>query len=168
MRLFGLFLAACLILVFQCLGSAQTPVGYKGKLLAYDGKQIHAEQVTISLGENAVVINKGDKSHSTISIPFSSITNVEYAYSERPRYTAGALSTAALGWAGLPIFFNQTKKNWLTINADKDSAIIQLLSSDYRMLLLAMQEKGLKISDKGDKDKTDKSRESQSKEQSKH
>jgi hypothetical protein len=158
-RLISLCLAVSICLAFHTVIRAQRtpPVAaavYEAELLVSDGKKIKAEPVELSLESDELKI-RGSKNSSAVSrsIAFSSIKSADYTYSDRPRYTAGVLATLALGGlGGLPVFFTKTKKNWLTVEAEKDYLILQLKGDNYRMLLLEMRRKGIKISDSGDRD----------------
>ena len=156
----NLLLIASLCLACQPFAGAQTRPVYKAELLVADGKKIKSEQIELSLeGDNIKIQSRKKPAVINNSIPFSAIESVDYTYSDRPRYTAGVLTALAFGIAAFPIFFTKTKKNWLTVNAGKDSAIMQLESSNYRMLLLEMRRRGIKISDLGDRDDKNERRE---------
>ena len=160
-RLLSLFLIGCLGLwAYQPFVLAQTKTtSYKAELLVSKGKEIDAEQVEISLEDDGIkILWIKKKPIESKLIPFSAIQRIDYAYSERPRYTAGTLAFLAIGIGSLPIFFTKTKKNWLTINAEKHSAILQLQDKNYRMLLLSLRAKGINISDTGDMDERDETR----------
>jgi len=156
MKVINLFLIACLFLASQSFVLTQTKTVYKADLLVAGGKNINAEPVEISLEGEAIKIRGKKKSFETKLIPFNTIESVDYTYSDRPRYTAATLSTLALGIVALPLFASKTKKNWLAINAENNSVILQLQSSNYRMLLLEIHNKGMKIADSGDRDEKEK------------
>lgn len=156
-KLINLCLIACICLAFHSRALPQRqetqPASYQAELLVSEGgKKIKAEQVTLWLEDDELRIRGLKNARIDRSIPFSAIESADYTYSDRPRYTAGTLAVLAFGVGGLAIFFTKTKKNWLTVNAGKDSAILQLRAGNYRMLLLQMRKKGIKISDSGDRD----------------
>ena len=132
---------------------AQNQKVYKADMLVGKGKSVETKAVEISLEDDRIKIRRGKKTADTKYIAFTEIESADYTYSDRPRYTAATLGAIAFGIAAIPVFFMKTKKNWLTINAGENSAILQLQSENYQMLLLAMQNKGIKISDSGDRDK---------------
>lgn len=156
MKLINLLLIGCIFLASQPFAWTQTQSVYKADLIVSNGKHINTQPVEISIESNAIKIRGKKKSFETKLIPLTGVESVDYTFSDRPRYTAAALSTLALGIVALPLFASKTKKNWLTINAEKNSAILQLQSSNYRTLLLEMHSKGIKISDSGDRDEKDK------------
>jgi len=157
MKTIHLFLILTLSLICQTLAQAQGQLVYKAQMLVGNGKNIEAKPVEIALESDRIKISRRKKPFETKYISFAEIESGDYTFSNRPRYTAGAVGALAFGVAALPVFFMRTKKNWLTINAEKDSAVLQLESDNYRMLLLSMQNKGIKISDSGNQDKQDKS-----------
>lgn len=133
---------------------------YKAEMLVGEGKNIESKSVELSLENDSFKIRRTKKPFETIFVPFAEVESVDYTYSNRPRYTAATLGAITFGIAALPVFLMKTKKNWLTINAGKSSAIFQLQSEDYQMLLLAIKNKGVKIDDSGDRDKKVESRDS--------
>ncbi|HXH70549.1 MAG TPA: hypothetical protein VNI60_09490 [Pyrinomonadaceae bacterium] len=156
MKAINLFLILILSLICQPLGRAQDQSVYKVQMLVGSGKNIEAKSAVISLESDRIKIRGSKKPFETKYISFTEIESADYTFSDRPRYTVATLGALAFGVAALPVFFMKTKKNWLTINADKNSAILQLQSDNYRMLLLAMQSKGIKISDSGNRDELEK------------
>lgn len=145
-----------LILVSQLNIFAQTQTSFKSDLLVVNGKNIETKQVEVTLGEDSLNLRRTKKPFETKTILYSEIENAEYTFSDRPRYTAASIGTILFGISAIPVFFMKTKKNWLTINAGEKSAILQLQSENYQMLLIAMQKKGINISDSGNKDKKNK------------
>jgi hypothetical protein len=156
MKIINLFLIVCLYLTAQPFVSAQTELVYKADLLVSDGKNFNARPVEIFIDGDAIKIRGKKKPFETKIIPFSDIQDADYTYSDKPRYTVATLSTLALGVGALPLFADKTKKNWLTVITEKNSVILQLQSKNYRMLLLQLRAKGIKITDSGDRDEKDK------------
>ena len=159
MKVINLFTIVCLLICLTSVGRSQTRGVYQADLLISEGKTVKTRRVEISLEDEALILSNKKKSKTETTarrIPLTAIESVEYSYSERPRYTAATLSTIALGIVALPLFASRTKKNWLTINAAADSAILQLQSDNYRMLLLEMQKRKIKIADTGDRDANEK------------
>jgi hypothetical protein len=150
MKLVRLFLFLCLYLAAAALTPAQAV--YQADLLVSDGKNVRTQPVEISVENDAVRISSKKKSFQTRSIPLSAIESADYTYSDRPRYTVATLSTIALGVGAIPLFVSKTKKNWLTVSAKENSAILQLQSSNYRMLLIELRNRGVNITDSGDRD----------------
>lgn len=132
--------------------AAQKQAVYKAEMLIGNGKNITSAAVEISLEETALKIQRKKKPFEIKYVPYSAVESADYTYSDRPRYTAATLSTIAFGVGALPVFFMKTKKNWLTLNAGDQSAIFQLQSDNYQMLLLGLKSKNLNVSDSGDRD----------------
>jgi len=152
MKAINLFLILILSFICQSPARAQNQSVYKAQMLVGSGKNIEAKPVEISLESDRIRIRGSKKPFETKYISFTEIESADYTFSDRPRYTVATLGALAFGVAALPVFFMKTKKNWLTVYADKNSAILQLQSDNYRMLLLGMQSKGIKISDSGNRD----------------
>lgn len=156
MKVISWFLIGCVCFAFQPPARAQNRSVYKADLIVANGKNVDTEPVEIFLDGGAIKIRSKKKPFETKSISLTAVESVDYTYSDRPRYTVAALSVLALGIGALPLFADKTKKNWLTVTAEKNSAILQLQSSNYRMLLLEIRGKGVKITDSGDRDENDK------------
>lgn len=148
----SLLVIGSIMLASMPILNAQTSAAHKAKLLVTRGKQIDAHDVDVTLGPESFDIKPIKRSGEARSLPSSSIKSIEYSYSDRPRYTVGTAGVLAIGLVAVPLFFNKTKKNWLVINAGGDPVVLQLLSSNYRMLLLEIQRSGINISDVGDRD----------------
>lgn len=157
MKTINLFLILTLSLICQPLVQAQSQLVYKAQMLEGSGKNIEAKPVVIALEGDRIKISGRKTPFETKYISFAEIESGDYTFSNRPRYTAATIGALAFGIAAWPVFFMKTKKNWLIINSKKDSTILQLESDNYRMLLLAMQSKGIKISDSGNRHEQDKS-----------
>lgn len=152
MKAINTFLILAVLLTCQLPAWAQNRAVYKAEILVGNKKNIESKAVEISLESDRIIIRRSKKPFETKYIPFTEIQSADYTYSDRPRYTAATLGAIAFGVAALPVFFMKTKKNWLTVNAGNNSAILQLQSENYRMLLLALKSKGIKITDSGDRD----------------
>lgn len=143
--------------------SAQNQTSYRANLLVGNKENVGSKAVDISLEDDRMAIRTVKKPSETTYILFSEIQSAEYTFSNRPRYTAATLGTLAFGVSGLALFLMKTKKNWLTVTAEKKSVILQLESENYRMLLLAMQNKGIKVFDSGNRTEQNKNRKSAAK-----
>jgi hypothetical protein len=156
MKALNILLILSVLVTSQLPARSQNQPVYKAEMLVGSGKSVESKTVEISLESDRMTIRRSKKPFETKYIPFAEIESADYTYSDRPRYTAATLGAIAFGVAALPVFFMRTKKNWLTVNAGKNSAILQLQSGNYRMLLLALKAKGVNISDSGDRDERDK------------
>lgn len=157
-KVINVLLIGCLCLISQSWVRAQNQTIYKADLIIRNGNNVDVQPVEISVEDESLKIQSRKKAVETKMIVFSSIETVDYTYSDRPRYTAATLSSLAIGIGALPLFATKTKKNWLAVNAGDNSVLLQLQSSNYRMLLLALSKKGVNITDSGDRDKNEKKR----------
>ena len=126
---------------------------FKADIVKVNGKNISSREVEIVLGMDAIELLKPKGKSIVRTIPYSSVLNAEYSYSNRPTIAEGTGAIALLGVTGFPLFFNSKKRNWLAVNAGENSVLLDLRSSNYRTLLLQLQQKNVSVTDIGDKDK---------------
>lgn len=157
-KVINVLLIGCLCFISQSSVRSQNQTVYKADLIIQNGKNIDTQPVEIFVEDESLKIQSKKKAVETKIIAFSSVETIDYTYSDRPRYTAATLSSLAIGIGALPLFATKTKKNWLAVNAGENSVLLQLQSSNYRMLLLSLSKMGVKITDSGDRDKNEKKR----------
>ena len=140
------------------VGLAQTGVFaqsqlFKADLVTVNGNNIASTEVEIVLGEDAIELRRREEKLAFRSILYSTIVNTEYSYSNTPSIAEGTGGIVLLGLTGFPLFFNSKKRNWLTVHAGENSALFDFRSSNYRTLLLQLQQKKVVVTDLGDKNK---------------
>lgn len=151
-RIRVVFLAAFFLFACHTSLSAQSGATHNATKVTSDGKAVRKEKVKVAVAPDKLEIIGVRSGSSVTSIPLSTIVEAEYTYSRKPSYRAGTVAVLAIGIQGWPMFFNSTKTNWLTINAGERSAVLQLESKNYRMLLLDLQNRGVAVIDRGDQD----------------
>ena len=158
MKITTLLLCFSLFMVSVPFAFAQTtPQRFEAEMLVQnaDGKSAEEVPIEIVLEDNMLQIVSTKKPGLTKSFKYSDITSAEYTYSKKPRYATGAVLALAVTVFLLPIMFTKSKKHWMTVNLDKDYAVLKLKKSNYRMLLPAMKAKGINVLDNGDQNKKD-------------
>lgn len=67
----------------------------------------------------------------------------------------GAIATALLvGFIfALPFLFIKKKKHWLTVQTEKDFAVIKLGDQNFRQIVAELETKGVKVNDLKEADK---------------
>ncbi len=125
---------------------------FEAEMLMQENKSTKEENITIQLKDNEVVFFS-NKAGVTKTFKYTDITKAEYTYNKKPRYTTGAVLAMAVSVFLLPLMFTKSKKHWLTVQTDKDYAVLKLKKSNYRMLLPALESKGVKVTDLGDQNK---------------
>ncbi len=138
------------VLTFTFAVSGQTIPVFKAKHLRSEGGRVAAERVELSLGSDALDVKRQNR--EDVRFRFADIVEAEYEFADRPSYAAGTGGVLLLGLSGIGLFFNQTKRHWLKLNMGPAQQLFELESRNYRMLLLSLNNRGVKISDLGDRD----------------
>jgi hypothetical protein len=65
---------------------------------------------------------------------YSDIRSVEHSYSKDPFFSVAAKATIMMLLTGLPIFYSQNEKHWITVLSENDFAVLKVENDNYRML----------------------------------
>jgi hypothetical protein len=104
------------------------------KLLVPIGEKVEETDVVLRLSGDRLIITTVDGNVELKNFPYSRITEAGYSYSKHPRWKEGKK-----GLVFLPVFFVKGKKHWLTIEADKDYAVLKLDKENYRVVIPAFE-----------------------------
>ncbi|HEY8560208.1 MAG TPA: hypothetical protein VIL74_07515 [Pyrinomonadaceae bacterium] len=145
------FLTALLAIVFMLASShAVLATDYDVELVVPDGKESKETDAVLRVNQNdfQIIIEKQKFKNNEKSMAFSDIKVADYSYSKKPMLSAGgAVATALLVGVifALPFLFIKKKNHWLTVQNEKDFAVIKMDSSNYRAIIADMEVHGLKI-----------------------
>ena len=82
-----------------------------------------------------VVPNEG----AAKTFPSLQIKALTYSYSKHPRWKAAAAAAVPLVVFAIPILFMKSKKHWLTIQGERDFAVLRLHKGNYKQVTAALQ-----------------------------
>ena len=136
---------------------------YKVEQVVSDGKESKETDAILTIKKDtfSVMPDKAKFKASGKEFAFSDLKTVDYSYSKKPMLSGGgAIATALLvGFIfALPFLFIKKKNHWLSIQTEKEFAVIKLDPSNYRQVVAEFETHGVKVNtlkDDDDKKKKD-------------
>lgn len=138
---------------------AQTaPRKYDVELVVSEGKKSVETDADITFNEKnfEVVPDKSSFKSSAKSINFADIKVADHSFAKKPMLSGGgAIATALLvGFIfALPFLFIKKKKHWMTVQTEKDFAVIKLGDNNFRQIVAEFETHGVKVNDLKDESK---------------
>lgn len=128
-----------LILIFSQISFAQVSLNrYEVEILMNPnkgGKDTREVNCVLIFEKDAVKINsrrKKDKIYKDFN--FKDIKYVEHSFSKTPFMTTATKSVIFAVLTGLPLYFGQTEKHWLTLVTDTDFVVLKIENDNFRLL----------------------------------
>jgi hypothetical protein len=131
---------------------------YNVELVVPDGKESKETDAVLRVNEDSfqIIIEKAKfKSHEK-SFAFKDIKSADYSFSKKPMLSGGgAVATALLvGFIfALPFLFIKKKNHWLTVQGEKEFAVMKLGGSNYRAIVADMKTHGLDVKEVKEEEK---------------
>jgi hypothetical protein len=132
--------------------AAQTAHTYSTELVVSEGKKSVETDADLTLNaENFTVVpDKKNFASSSKNIKYSDIKVADYSYSKKPMLSGGgAIATALLvGFIfALPFLFIKKKNHWMTIQTEKDFAVMKLGGDNFRQIRADFETHGVKVNE---------------------
>jgi len=105
------------------------------KVLVPIGEKVEETDVTLRLGADRLTITTVEGNVELKNFPYSRIKEASYSYSKHPRWKEGGKKSLVF----LPVFFVKGKRHWLTIETEKDFAVLRLAKDNYRVVIPAFE-----------------------------
>lgn len=123
---------------------------YNIELVVPDGKKSKETDAVLRVTDDnfQVVIEKSKFKEHEKTFTYNEIKVADYSYSKKPMLsTGGAVATALLvGFIfALPFLFIKKKNHWLTIQGEKEFAVMKLDGSNYRAVIADLKTHGLDV-----------------------
>jgi hypothetical protein len=123
---------------------------YNVELVVPDGKKSKETDAVLRTGENSfqIVIEKDKFKEHEKTFQYKDIKVADYSYSKKPMLSGGgAIATALLvGFIfALPFLFIKKKNHWLTVQGDKEFAVMKLDGSNYRAVIADLKTRGIEV-----------------------
>jgi hypothetical protein len=123
---------------------------YETELVVSEGKKSVETDADLTMNESnfTVVPDKSSFASSSKNIKYSDIKVADYSYSKKPMLSGGgAVATALLvGFIfALPFLFIKKKNHWLTIQTEKDFAVLKLGGDNFRQIRADFETHGVKV-----------------------
>ena len=148
----------CALVVFSLTAVtsayAQTsaPKIYDVELVVPEGKKSVETDADITFTETGikVVPDKAKYSGQTKEFAYTEIKQADHSYSKKPMLSGGgAIATALLvGFIfAIPFLFIKKKKHWMTVQTEKEFAVIKLGDQNFRPIMAEFETHGVKVND---------------------
>lgn len=123
---------------------------YDIELVVPDGKKSVETDAVLRVNEKdfQIVIEKQKFKEHEKNLTYSDLKVADYSYSKKPMLSGGgAVATALLvGFIfALPFLFIKKKNHWLTVQSEKQFAVMKLSSSNYRAIIADMETHGVTV-----------------------
>lgn len=123
---------------------------YKVEQVVNEGKESKETDAILTIKKDSfsVIPDKRKFKSAGKEFAFSDIKVADYSYSKKPMLsTGGAIATALLvGFIfALPFLFIKKKNHWLSVQTDKEFAVIKLDGSNYRQIVSEFETHGVKV-----------------------
>jgi hypothetical protein len=131
---------------------------YNIELVVPDGKKSKETDAVLRTTENnfQVVIEKQRFKEHEKTFEYKDIKVADYSYSKKPMLSAGgAVATALLvGFIfALPFLFIKKKNHWLTVQGEKNFAVMKLDGSNYRAIIADLKTRGVEVKEVKEEEK---------------
>lgn len=144
----------CFLVVFALI-SVTTPVAlangnYEVELVVSEGKKSVETDAVLTFTDTGITVvpDKSSFKSSAKDFKYSDIKNADYSYAKKPMLSGGgAIATALLvGFIfAIPFLFIKKKKHWMTMQTEKDFAVIKLGDRNWRQINAEMETHGVKV-----------------------
>ncbi|HSK74287.1 MAG TPA: hypothetical protein VK892_21485, partial [Pyrinomonadaceae bacterium] len=123
---------------------------YDIELVVPDGKKSVETDAVLRINDNnfQIMIEKPKFKEHEKSFDFKSLKLADYSYSKKPMLSGGgAVATALLvGFIfALPFLFIKKKNHWLTVQSEKEFAVMKLDGSNHRAIVAEFKTHGVDV-----------------------
>jgi hypothetical protein len=134
---------------------------YEVEMVVPDGKKSKETDAVLRTNANnfEVITDKMSFTQFNKNFNYSDIKVADYSYSKKPMLSGGgAIATALLvGFIfAIPFLFIKKKNHWLSLQTEKEFAVLKLSGSNYRAIMADLETHGVKVSEIKEEDKKDK------------
>ncbi len=133
---------------------------YDIELVVPDGKKSKQTDTVLRIKETTFEfdIEKEKFKDQEKTFNFKDLKLADYSYSKKPMLSGGgAVATALLvGFIfALPFLFIKKKNHWLTVQTEKEFAVMKLDGSNYKAIIAEFETHGVDVKEVKDEDKKD-------------
>ncbi|HLM03078.1 MAG TPA: hypothetical protein VK400_18650 [Pyrinomonadaceae bacterium] len=123
---------------------------YDIELVVQDGKESKETDAVLRVNEDSfqIIIEKQRFKAHEKSFTYKDIKTADYSFSKKPMLSGGgAVATALLvGFIfALPFLFIKKKNHWLTVQGEKDFAVMKLGASNFRAIVADLKTRGVDV-----------------------
>ncbi|HYJ91197.1 MAG TPA: hypothetical protein VEV84_07810 [Pyrinomonadaceae bacterium] len=130
---------------------------YDVELAVPNGKKTAMTDAVLIFNEKSfqLVPDKTNFKSASKEFGYNDLKSADASYAKKPMLSGGgAVATAVLlGVFVLPFLFIKKKKHWMTVQAEKEFAVMQLGDNNWREIAAEFQTHGVKVNDLKEQDK---------------
>ena len=131
---------------------------YDIELVVPDGKKSVETDAVLRINDNnfQIMIEKPKFKGHEKSFDYKSLKLADYSYSKKPMLSGGgAVATALLvGFIfALPFLFIKKKNHWLTVQSEKEFAVMKLDGSNHRAIVAEFKTHGVEVKEVKEEEK---------------
>jgi hypothetical protein len=145
-RIIAGFVSMALLLVTTPIAFA---ADYNVELVVPAGKKSKETDAVLKISDTSfsVTPEKDEFKDKAKTFNFADIKTADYSYSKKPMLSGGgAVATAILiGVFALPFLFMKKKNHWLSIQTEKEFAVLKLDKSNYMPIKAEFETHGVKV-----------------------
>jgi len=134
---------------------------YEVEMVVPDGKKSKETDAVLRINENnlEIITDKQTFKQYNKNFNYSDIKVADYSYAKKPMLSGGgAIATALLvGFIfALPFLFIKKKQHWISLQTEKEFAVLKLGSGNYRAIIAELETHKVKVSEVKEEEKKDK------------
>ena len=143
-------LLVCLVLLVTTPFALAADSTYKVEQVVSEGKESKETDAILIIKDDSLSVTPDKNKFKALGkeFTFSDIKVADYSYSKKPMLSGGgAIATALLvGFIfALPFLFIKKKNHWLSIQTEKEFAVLKLDGSNYRQIVAEFETHGVKV-----------------------
>jgi hypothetical protein len=137
---------------------AQTSRKYDVELAVKEGKKSNMTDAVLTFTDQGVEVSPDKKKYSDEhkNFAYTDIKVADASYSKKPMLSVGGAvaTTLLVGFIfALPFLFIKKKKHWMTVQTEKEFAVMQLGDNNWREIAAEFETHGIKVNDVKESDK---------------
>jgi hypothetical protein len=131
---------------------------YEVELVVPDGKKSKETDAVLRTSANnlEVITDKQSFTQFNKNFNYADVKVADYSYSKKPMLSGGgAIATALLvGFIfAIPFLFIKKKNHWLSLQTEKEFAVLKLDGSNYRAIIADLETHGVKVTEVKEEEK---------------
>lgn len=125
---------------------------YAVEMIVPAGKKSKETDAVLKINENdfEVIPDKSDFKQHTKKFNYADIKVADYSYAKKPMLSGGgAIATALLiGFIfAIPFLFIKKKQHWLSLQTEKEFAVLKLDGSNFRAIIAELETHNVKVAE---------------------
>lgn len=122
---------------------------YGVELVVSEGKKSVETDATLTFDKTGIKVDPEKQSFKAAgkTFNFADIKSADYSFSKKPMLSGGgAVATAILlGVFVVPFLFMKKKNHWITVQTEKEFAVLKLDQSNFRQIIAEFETHGVKV-----------------------